>query len=87
MILTRQIANPARHAEWDNSTFLSFFFMKLPANLLQAITVGVAVSTLSSSCQQNEVNSGLTKKEKKEKARQEKKNPSAYKNCPACGMG
>jgi hypothetical protein len=61
--------------------------MKLSANMLQAITVGVAVSTLSSSCRQNEVNSGMTKKEKKERARQEKENSSSYKNCPACGMG
>lgn len=61
--------------------------MKLPANLLQAISIGVAISTLTSSCQQNEVNSGVTRKEKKEKARQEKENSSAYKNCPACGMG
>jgi hypothetical protein len=61
--------------------------MKLSANLLQAMTIGVALSTLSSSCQQNEVNSGMTKKEKRENARKEKENPSSYKNCPACGMG
>lgn len=60
--------------------------MKLSTHLLQAITVGIAVSSVSS-CQQNEVNSGMTRKEKKENAQKEKENPSSYKNCPACGMG
>ncbi len=61
--------------------------MKLSPALLQAITLGIAVSTVSSSCQQNELNSGMTKKEKKENARKEKENSRSYKNCPACGMG
>lgn len=61
--------------------------MKLSPSLLQAISFGIAVSVVSSSCQKNEVNSGMTKKEKKENTRKEKENPRSYKNCPACGMG
>lgn len=55
--------------------------MKLSPALLQAITLGIAVSALSSSCHQNEVNSGGTKEVKAKKERPVKT------NCPACGMG
>ena len=58
--------------------------MKLSSSLLQAITLGIAVGTLSSSCQKNEVNSGTAKHENIKK---EKKGKSARNNCPACGMG
>lgn len=55
--------------------------MKLSPILLQSIALGIAVSTLSASCHQNEVNSGGTKEAKAKKERPVKS------NCPACGMG
>jgi hypothetical protein len=58
--------------------------MKLSSSLLQAITLGIAVGTLSSSCQKNEVNSGTAKHENIKK---DKKNKSVRDNCPSCGMG
>jgi hypothetical protein len=56
--------------------------MKLSPALLQAITLGIAVSTLTSSCKQNEVNSGHTKEIKAKKSTKPVRD-----NCPACGMG
>lgn len=75
-----RIVSHVRHVEWDKRT-LKTTSMKLSPALIQAITLGVAVAALSSSCHQNEVNSGRTKeiKAKKEKPVRD--------NCPACGMG
>ena len=56
--------------------------MKIPGSLIQAMAIGVTVSIVAVSCHQNDANSAVTKKDKKE---QRGKNGPA--NCPACGMG
>ena len=57
--------------------------MKLSAHLLQAVAIGVAVSSVHS-FKQNEVNSGRVKQVKTEKG---KKVKPVRDNCPACGRG
>lgn len=74
-----RIVSHVPHVEWDKH--LKTSSMKLSPALLQAITLGVAVAALSSSCHQNEVNSGRTKEVKA------KKEKPVRGNCPACGMG
>lgn len=58
--------------------------MKLSPYLLQAISLGIAVTTLASSCHPNEVTSGTAKQEKSKKG---KTDQPVKNSCPACGMG
>lgn len=59
--------------------------------MLQAITLGIAVSSMSSSCQKNDVNSGKPKEAKMKASKNSEskgKEPGRVrKSCPACGMG
>ncbi len=64
--------------------------MKLSSTLLQAITLGIAVSSMSSSCQKNEVNSGRTQEAKMKPSKKTESRGKEHKkgySCPACGMG
>jgi len=61
--------------------------MKLSIALLQAITLGISVSTATTSCKRDDVKSGAIKKEKKGEQPNSKIAPSAHGKCPACGMG